>query len=137
VALGWFAWRLDQGVAVELVRTEVFTLVAMSQWFNVVNCESATRSALRLGVLSNRWLLGGLVASVLLQALVLYVPFMNAMFHTRAIDGPTVTLLFALASAVLWVEEAVPATCSAAAPTAWPMPWAGGAAGPGWPCWPR
>jgi magnesium-transporting ATPase (P-type) len=67
VCFGWFAWRIGQGAGLDLVRTETFTLLAMCQWFNVLNCESATRSTLRLGVLRNHWLLGGLLLSILLQ----------------------------------------------------------------------
>jgi len=105
VGFGWFAWRLAQGLAPELVRTETFTLLAMCAWFNVLNCQSATRSALRLGVLGNRWLLGGLGLSVLLQALVLYAPPMNTLFHTQPLPGLSLLALLGLASLVLWVEE--------------------------------
>ncbi|MCW5632581.1 MAG: HAD-IC family P-type ATPase [Rubrivivax sp.] len=105
LAFGWFAWRLQAGVPVELVRTEVFTLVAVTQWFNVVNCQSATASALKLGVLRNPWLLGGLLLSVALQAAVLYVPPLQAMFHTRPLEAATLLPIVALASVVLWVEE--------------------------------
>jgi len=106
VAFGWFAWRLRHGVPLEIVRTEVFTLVAMSQWFNVLNCQSATASAFGRRLLRNRWLLGGLVLSVMLQALVLYAPPMNRWFHTVPLPLGTLLVLAALASVVLWVEEA-------------------------------
>jgi Ca2+-transporting ATPase len=46
VTFGWFAWRLGEGVALEIVRTETFTVLAMCQWFNVLNCQSASASAL-------------------------------------------------------------------------------------------
>jgi Ca2+-transporting ATPase len=105
VTFGWFAWRLGQGLPIELVRTETFTVLAMCQWFNVLNCQSATRSALRLGVLDNRWLIGGLALSVLLQGLVLYAPPMNALFHTVPLPAEALLPLLALASAVLWAEE--------------------------------
>ena len=105
VTLGWFAWRLDQGVAVELARTETFTVLAMCQWFNVLNCQSATRSALKLTLLRNPWLLGGLSLSIVLQGLVLYAPPMNALFHTVPLAPETLLPLVALASLVLWVEE--------------------------------
>jgi magnesium-transporting ATPase (P-type) len=105
VIFGWFAWRLEQGVAIELVRTETFTLLALCQWFNVLNCQSATESALRLGLLRNRWLLGGLLLSLLLQALVLYTPSMNTLFHTMPLPLATLLPLIALASSVLWIEE--------------------------------
>jgi magnesium-transporting ATPase (P-type) len=105
VAFGWFAWRLQSGAPIELVRTEVFTLVAVTQWFNMLNCQSATVSALRGGLRRNPWLVGGLALAVLLQALVLYAPPLNALFHTVPLPAATLLPLLALASTVLWVEE--------------------------------
>jgi phosphoserine phosphatase len=64
VTFGWFAWRLGQGAPLEIVRTETFTVLAMCQWFNVLNCQSARASALGLRIVRNRWLLGGLTLSV-------------------------------------------------------------------------
>jgi Ca2+-transporting ATPase len=88
-----------------VVRTETFTVLAMCQWFNVLNCQSATRSALRLGLLKNPWLLGGLSLSVLLQAAVIYAPPLNALFHTVPLPLASLLPLLALASVVLWAEE--------------------------------
>ena len=102
---GWFVWRLSQGVALELVRTETFTVLTMCQWFNIVNCQSATRSALSLGVLRNRWLVGGLLLSVVLQLAVLYAAPLNALFQTVPPDPVTLLPLVAVASLVLWAEE--------------------------------
>jgi Ca2+-transporting ATPase len=106
VSFGWFAWRLGQGVALEIVRTETFTVLAMCQWFNVLNCQSASASALGLRIVRNRWLLGGLTLSVLLQALVLYKPPMNELFHTVPLPPASLLPLLGLASVVLWAEEA-------------------------------
>ena len=106
VTFGWFAWRLGEGAALEIVRTETFTVLAMCQWFNVLNCQSASASALGLRIVRNRWLLGGLTLSVLLQALVLYAPPMNALFHTVPLPPESLLPLLGLASLVLWVEEA-------------------------------
>lgn len=105
VTFGWFAWRLGQGVAVEIVRTETFTVLAMCQWFNVLNCQSASASALGLRIVRNRWLLGGLTLSVLLQGLVLYAPTMNTLFHTVPLPLESLLPLLGLASLVLWLEE--------------------------------
>ncbi|MBL8327442.1 MAG: HAD-IC family P-type ATPase [Rubrivivax sp.] len=106
VTFGWFAWRLGQGMAPEIVRTETFTVLAMCQWFNVLNCQSASASALGLRIVRNRWLLGGLTLSVALQGLVLYTPPMNALFHTVPLAPESLLPLLALASLVLWAEEA-------------------------------
>ena len=104
VGFGWFAWRLASGAAVDVARTETFTLVVLCQWFNVLNCRSATRSA--LGVLPNPWLIGGLLLGAVLQAAVLYTPFLNEMFHTQPIPPIQLLSIIAAASIVLWIEEA-------------------------------
>ncbi|MFN4349677.1 MAG: cation-translocating P-type ATPase [Hylemonella sp.] len=105
VTFGWFAWRLSQGVPLPVAGTETFTILAMCQWFNVLNCQSSTASALGPRLLRNPWLAGGLTLSVLLQAAVLYAPPMNALFHTVPLPLPDLLPLVALASGVLWAEE--------------------------------
>jgi magnesium-transporting ATPase (P-type) len=103
--LGYFSWRLGTGVPLALVQTETFTLLAVCQWFNALNCESPTRSALGLGVLKNPWLLGGLVLAVVLQLAVVYLAPLNRLFHTLPIAPSRLALLVVLASSVLWTEE--------------------------------
>ncbi len=77
----------------------------MCQWFNVLNCQSATHSALRLHILRNPWLLGGLALSVVLQAAVLYWAPLNELFHTVPVPPADLLPLVAVASLVLWTEE--------------------------------
>ena len=48
--------------------------------------------------LRNHWLAGGLTLSVALQAAVLYVPAMNALFHTVPLPPASLLPLLALAS---------------------------------------
>jgi Ca2+-transporting ATPase len=105
VTLGYFVWRVDTGAPFALVQTETFTLLAVCQWFNVINCESPVRSALCLGVLKNRWLLGGLLLANLLQIAVVYTEPMNRLFHTVPIPVANIFLIGLLASLVLWTEE--------------------------------
>jgi Ca2+-transporting ATPase len=102
---GWFAWRQNGGVPYDIVRTETFTVLAACQWFNVLNCQSATRSALQLGIFRNRWLLGGLASSILLQGAVLYWAPLGELFHTVPIPPADLLPIMVLASLVLWVEE--------------------------------
>lgn len=103
--LGFFVWRLSSGVPFELVQTETFTVLAACQWFNVLNCESETRSSLRFGLVRNKWLLGGLGLGILLQAAVIYSPVLNKLFHTTAIPLGDYPAIILAASLVLWVEE--------------------------------
>jgi magnesium-transporting ATPase (P-type) len=122
VTFGWFAWRLAQGVPADLVRTETFTLLAMCCWFNVLNCQSDSASALGPRLLRNRWLALGLSLSMALQAAVLYVPALNLLFHTAPLPGQTLLPLLALASLVLWVEEARKLRVRAARRAPWAAP---------------
>src|SRR5262249_47775695 len=82
-----------------------FTALAVSLWFNALNCRSATESALRLSVLKNRWLVAGLAIGNLLHACVIFVPPLNAVFHTVPLPWQDVFLIGAIGSVVLWVEE--------------------------------
>ena len=102
---GWFVWRHADGMPYEMVRTETFTLLTACCWFNVLNCQSATHSALRLGILRNHWLQGGLSVSIVLQCAVLCWPPMNALFFTVPIPPADPLPIVAVASPVLWVEE--------------------------------
>lgn len=102
---GFFMWRLSSGAPFALVQTETFTLVAISQWFNVLNCRSALKSSLSLDVFKNHWLIGGLILGIILHMFVLYSETMNRIFYTVPIPLTDFVLLFAIGSSVLWAEE--------------------------------
>ncbi|HEU4430567.1 MAG TPA: HAD-IC family P-type ATPase [Myxococcota bacterium] len=104
--LGWFATRIAAGVPEAQARTEAFTLLAICEWFNVLSCRSETRSALGLGLLRNRWLLGGLAAGNLLQIAVVFWAPLGRLFQTVPFGPREVVALAVVGSLVLWVEEA-------------------------------
>jgi Ca2+-transporting ATPase len=103
--LGWFIFRTRAGVPIDQVRTETFTLLAICEWFNVLNCRSEVRSALSLGVLRNRWLLAGLLLGNLLQVAVVFWAPLGRLFHTVPFGLDQVAALGLVGSLVLWVEE--------------------------------
>jgi magnesium-transporting ATPase (P-type) len=103
---GWFLWRTHQGVAPDIVQTETFTALAVSQWYNVLNCRCAKTSVFNQNFFSNRWLLLGLVGANLLHFAVIYVPWMNQFFHTVPLSIESFFAIGLVASLVLWVEEA-------------------------------
>ncbi len=102
---GFFVWRLSTGAPFELVRSETFTVLAVCQWFNVLNCRSELKSALNCSILKNYWLLGGLALGNVLHFLVIYTEPMNRIFHTVPIPMTDFFLIGAVGSLVLWVEE--------------------------------
>ena len=104
-AFGYYVWRLSTDVSYEQARTEAFTVLAVCQWFNVLNCRSELKSALNFSILKNFWLLGGLALGNVLHFLVIYTEPMNRIFHTAPIPMAEFFLIGAVASLVLWVEE--------------------------------
>jgi len=103
--LGWFIARTAAGVPEAQVRTETFTLLAICEWFNVLNCRSEWKSALNLGVLRNPWLLGGLVIGNLLQLAVVFWSPLGRVFRTVPFSLKEVVALGVVGSLVLWLEE--------------------------------
>jgi Ca2+-transporting ATPase len=105
VTLAWFVVRMSSGIPFAVARTETFTLLAVCEWFNVLNCLSDRRSALRFDVFRGPWLVAGLLAGNALQVAVIYVPALNRVFHTVPIPPAEALAIGAAASIVLWVEE--------------------------------
>ncbi len=102
---GWFAYRLSEGVPFAQVQTETFTLLAVCQWYNVLNVRAESRSAFATGLLRNPWLLGGLVVGNLLQLAVVFWAPLASVFHAVPIDLAQALAIGAVASLVLWAEE--------------------------------
>jgi len=87
-----------------LARTAAFTVLVLAQLFNAFNARSGVRSALRRT--HNRWLWGAVLLAVVLQAAVVHVPLLQTAFGTEALSWQQWLVCLALASSVLWVEEA-------------------------------
>jgi Ca2+-transporting ATPase len=105
VVLAFFDWRGKSGLPFEQVQTETFTLVAICQWFNALNCRSAVRSVWSMEVFRNGWLVGGLLLAFVLHGLVVYWKPLNGIFYTVPIPAADFARLILLGSIVLWVEE--------------------------------
>ncbi|MDD5448167.1 MAG: cation-transporting P-type ATPase, partial [Actinomycetota bacterium] len=83
----------------EMARTIVFSTMVFTQLLHSLNFHSEERSFFTEPPWGNRYLVGALFASLLLQLAVIYVPFMQKAFHTCApsLEG---WLLIALCSLV-------------------------------------
>jgi len=76
-AFGLFELELLRGASIDAARTVAVNTVIMVEIFYLLNCRSLTHSMFSVGVFSNRWVIVGIVAMVLLQLLFTYAPFMN------------------------------------------------------------
>ncbi len=68
-------------------QTMVFTALTFAQMAHVLAIRSESQSLLRLGLLSNRPLLAAVAATIALQLLVVYTPWLQPVFHTRALSA--------------------------------------------------
>jgi magnesium-transporting ATPase (P-type) len=92
----------DDGV--DLARTAAFTVLVLAQLFNAFNARSGEQSALTRT--HNRWLWGAVLLAAGLQVAVVHVPFLQHAFGTAPMTAAQWAVCVALASSVLWLEEA-------------------------------
>jgi magnesium-transporting ATPase (P-type) len=101
--------RLDGGIlggSGDLVeaRTMAFTTLVLAQLFNALNARSDRQSAFH-HLFTNAWLWGALALSLVLQIMVVEVPFLNDAFDTTPLGLDDWAICVGLASLVLWADE--------------------------------
>jgi Ca2+-transporting ATPase len=84
-SFGLFEWELHQGSSVVAARTCAVNVFVFGEIFYLFNCRSLRHSMFRIGLFSNRWVLGGVILMVLLQLLFTYLPAMNFAFGSHPI----------------------------------------------------
>lgn len=97
------AWAYHQGSP--HWQTMVFTVLTFSQLVHALVIRSDRESFLSLGVMSNPYLLGVVLLSVVLQLSVIYLPPLQAIFHTSALPPIDLAVCFALSLVVLLAVE--------------------------------
>ncbi len=89
----------------EKVQTAVFTVIAFTQLYNAVNLRSISRSVFSIGFFSNKYMIMGLLAGVILQLAVIWIPFLREAFHFEFLSGGEIFFIALVTSLVLWVGE--------------------------------
>jgi len=74
---------LDQ---LQVARTMAFTTLVFAQLFYVFECRSETYSPFELGFLKNKFLIAAVLCSIAMHLSVLYVPVLQDIFKTVALD---------------------------------------------------
>ena len=85
-------------------QTMAFTTLVFFSIFNVFNARSDERSAI-VGLFSNQWLCGSVLLSLVLQAAVIYIPFLQQAFSTVTLNAGDWMRSAAVGSSVLWLRE--------------------------------
>ena len=84
-SFGLFELELHLGAPVAEARTVAANVFVVGEAFYLFNCRSLRRSFVSVGVLSNRWLVAGVLITAALQLGFTYLPVMQDLFDTRAL----------------------------------------------------
>ncbi len=104
-SFGLFEWQLKHGSSVEAARTCAVNIFVFGEIFYLFNCRSLRHSMFRIGLFSNRWVLGGVGLMVLMQLLFTYLPVMNVAFGSRPIALREWGIIIAASTVVYCVIE--------------------------------
>jgi Ca2+-transporting ATPase len=104
LSLGVQAWALAQQNPAW--QTMVFTSITLGQMGHVLVIRSETVPLWRLGLRSNLALTAAVALTLLLQLAVIYLPPLQAIFHTRALNAGELALCVAGAGIVMAAVEA-------------------------------
>lgn len=94
-----YEWERANGAPLAEARTAALNLFVVVEAFYLFSCRSLTSSMWRVGVFSNRWIIGGIALQAIGQLAITYLPVMNDAFQTAAIGASVWLRIFALAAA--------------------------------------
>ena len=105
VGVLWMFGRANQNGGLARAQTLAFTTLAMYQVFNALNVRSRDKSVFQLGFFSNRYLLGAIVISLLLQFLATRVPLLQTALGTVSLTWADWGLITLVASSIFIADE--------------------------------
>jgi Ca2+-transporting ATPase len=91
--------------SVEKARSAAFLTMAFCQLYNIFNMRSIKHSIFTIGMFTNKYINVGLIISIIIQVMIIEVPFFERLFQFKAVSVWEFTGLAALASVVLIFGE--------------------------------
>ena len=101
----WFFLLNNLNMEVAKARGYIMALMVFIQNIHVFNCRSESNSAFKVPLKNNYLIAGGVFVSILLQIIVMEVPFMSKFLKTVSIPFMDLVFLFLIALIVLLVME--------------------------------
>ncbi len=97
------AWFMNTGGA--HWQTMVFTVLSLSQMGHVLAIRSEKESLFKIGLFSNKPLLGAVLLTFALQMATIYVPVLNPIFKTAPLTAGELSITLILSSVVFFTVE--------------------------------
>ncbi|PVX51945.1 Ca2+-transporting ATPase [Balneicella halophila] len=88
-------------------QTMIFTVLSLSQMGHAMAVRSEYKSLFQQGVFNNMYLVGAVLLTVVLQLAVIYIPFLQNIFHTQALTLAELAACMGISSIIFWVVELV------------------------------
>jgi Ca2+-transporting ATPase len=102
LGLGFASWLDDPDGHWQTI---IFTTLVYAQMANVLALRSSTDSLFRIGIFSNRLMVGAVLSGILLQLVLLYVPLFQSIFSTDPLTLPELAECFAASLLVFLIVE--------------------------------
>jgi len=98
----------SQGIPEEIMtyaRTMAFVVLAVSQLFYSLSMRNPNKTILRIGLFSNKYLIGAVIVGLILQLGVISVPFLSSAFKVQVLSGRDWLLVFGFSLVPLLINE--------------------------------
>ena len=105
LTLGYWSWAYGASVE-DHWRTIVFTVLTLTQMGNALAIRSSRDSLFRIGIFSNKALVGSVALTFGLQMAVVYWPPQQRIFSTTELTVGELALCIAISTVVFWAVEA-------------------------------
>jgi Ca2+-transporting ATPase len=86
-------------------QTMLFSILTLAQMGNALAIRSERYSLFQMGLFSNKPLLVAVILTLALQLMVIYVPFMQELFHTHPLSVSDLLICLGLSTLVFWAVE--------------------------------
>ena len=99
------AWSINSGYDQAHWQTMVFTVLCLSQMGHVLAIRTERESLFKIGLFSNKTLLGAIMLTFALQMATIYVPVLNPIFKTAPLTLGELFITLILSSVVFFAVE--------------------------------
>jgi Ca2+-transporting ATPase len=98
-------WAVEEAYNVKTQQTMVFTTLCFVQMGNALSVRSTFHSIFSSNLFANRLMWGSIIATLALQLLIIYVPFLQPIFKTSALGWNAIAIIItATLSSILLIE---------------------------------
>ena len=105
LAFAVFAWQIGNGVDVESARNITLLLMVLFENVHVLNSRSETRSVFRISLLTNPFLIGGMLAAQSIHIIAMQTPGLSSLLDLEPVDLTTWFTLLGIALILIIVDE--------------------------------